>query len=169
MRRSSRYRRLKKNPLVRLLRQIYKFFRSIFRSRTATFRSNSFRSFNDNLDAGDSNTTAATQIDRMPTIGETLNRVNWQFELPAIPEEPTNLNRDPGFRTASINRSTAVKISPHKAKAVNSTQVDRIKTNESMTIGELFEKVEWQQPPSATRSTGLHPRKTPRTFDNSRN
>lgn len=158
MRKSSRYRRLRKNLLVSLLRQIYQFFRSIFRSRTATFRSHRSRSFSDRLDIGDSTTTAATQIDRMPTIGEILDRVNWQFTPSAIPDKPIDLNRN-----------TEVKTAPRKAKTITSDRLDRLKTNESMTIGELFEKVKWQHPPSPTQSPGLNPRKNTRTFDNSRN
>jgi hypothetical protein len=169
MRKSSRYRRLRKNPLVSLLRQIYQFFRSIFRSRTATFRSHRSRSFSDRLDAGDSNTNAATQIDRMLRIGEILDRVNWQFTPSAIPDKPTDLNRNTEVKTANINRSTTVKTAPRKAKTITSDRVDLIKTNDSMTIGELFEKVKWQHPPSATQSPGLNPRKNTRTFDNSRN
>jgi hypothetical protein len=163
MRKSSRYHRLRKNPLVRLLRKVYKFFRSIFSSRTATVRSHHSQSFRDRLDAGDSNITAATQIDRMPTVGEILDRVNWQFAPSATSEKNIDLNLNTEVKTANINRSTTVETSPRKAKAVNSTQVDRIKTNELMTIGELFEQVKWQQPP------GLNPHKTTRTFDNSQN
>jgi hypothetical protein len=169
MRKSSQYRRLRKNPLVRLLRQIYQFFHSIFKSRTATFRSHRSQRFSDRLDAGDSTTTAATQIDRMPTIGEILDRVNWQFAPSATPEKHPDLNRNTEVKTANINRSTTVETAPHKSKTVTSIQVDRIKNNESMTIGELFEKVKWQHPPGATQSPGLNPRKTTRTFDNARN
>jgi hypothetical protein len=94
----------------------------------------------------------------MPTIGEILDRVNWQFTPSAIPDKPTDLNRN-----------TEVKTAPRKAKTITSDRLDRLKTNESMTIGELFEKVKWQHPPSATQSPGLNPRKNTRTFDNSRN
>jgi hypothetical protein len=143
---SGKYSWLKKNPIVLLLRRLYRLFfkpkQNFIRFNPDHFPAIADRS---NIESPPILETAPEEYDdELVTIGQLFQQVNWQ-NTPVIP-----------------------------AKNANSKRVARpISTNQDQggfaTVGELFQQVKWRVPPKVIQEQFLNTSKSTQAYDVSLN
>jgi hypothetical protein len=82
---TSKHRKLKRHPIVRFIRGIFRLFRVLFRPKRAAARLD--------LDRQEPSEESSFERDRLATVGELLGRVKWQSPLPTIQKEFTSNSR----------------------------------------------------------------------------
>jgi hypothetical protein len=144
-----RYQQLRKNPLVQLIRRIYKFLNNLFQPRRRkTIQPQSFSDEQSEFELfpiPELEIPEPTESNEFITIGELFEQVQWQ-----VPEIE--------IRTPVV-----------KQQRVAKPRIDLPKKDRLLTVGELFAQVKWKVPEAIVAEQVLNTSKISRNHDVSRN
>jgi hypothetical protein len=146
-----RYQQLRKNPLVQLIRRIYKFLNNLFQPRRRLPNTTHHQSFSDEQIDLDLFPVPELEIPEPPksnefiTIGELFEQVKWQ-----VPE-------------IEIRKPVV------KQQRVAKPRTGLPKKDRLLTVGEVFAQVKWKVPEAIVPEQVLNTRKISRPHDASRN
>ena len=153
---SRKYHKLKRHPLIRLIRSILRLIRIVFRPKKRPSRS--VRSVDLStadepiLLAPDRRQGVSKEVELaiqpkdplVETVGELFDRVQWQ--IPPVITQP-------------ISKVVVARTSP----------VSQVQHSSIATVGELLGQVKWQFPPATGLEQSSNTNSMTRTFDVSRN
>jgi hypothetical protein len=159
--RNNKYRKLRRNPLVRLMRWVYKFFKKLFSPQRSAFKSVDYhRNLNntpDNLDLLPVTEVVVEVENPFPTVGELLEKIQWQL----APGESTG-------QTAGLKSRKSVAQTTNSKRSVLASSTGTSK-NQFLTVGELLGQVRWQLAPVNIQGKTLDLSKVSQPQDVSRN
>jgi hypothetical protein len=144
-----RYQQLRKNPLVQLIRRIYKFLNNLFQPRRRnTVQPQSFSDEQSDLElfpVPELEIPETPKSNEFITIGELFEQVKWQ-----VPEIE--------IRTPIV-----------KQQRVPKPRTSLPKKDRFVTVGELFAQVKWKVPEAIVPEKVLNTSKVSRNHDVSKN
>ena len=103
-----KYSQFRRNPLVRLIRWIYKFFKSLSKPKKSISRSSHRREFDSDEHRRVEPLKSITKLDTcakggLITVGELLEQVNWHF--PQEIDRKTIVDLSPISRTHDVSKN----------------------------------------------------------------
>jgi hypothetical protein len=151
-----KYHNLKRNPLVRFMRWVYKTFSALFQPKTRTpkYINPSPTSNNEYLDRQTHvEPLVLVEVEEevivdplLLTVEEIFEQVKWQFSVAEIQEQASKLPTEPELVKAGSGWQSANNKPSHVTPLTGFVGLNGSTKNRLITVSELFEQVKWQIP-----------------------